>query len=396
METYYQDLAVKLAEFDASGGANASTATIQRGAWNGEGGQHKSAFNKPIQVFGKALSEMGSTERQICMAAVSNIMRQKTGSGDVTSLLVTSISERDVYIRNEETQLLNLMNSYNGPKLEVKDWAYRIPERRNQGPASRLNPESSPLTTTAKSTLRSEKYNTLAFWGDPVTTSIVSEAMVRNQTGIDIQQQDIDDEMLNIRKAKNYDYWNGIEQKSFAPQNIPVVGGLLSRIFTNNYNAGAANLTDTGLQTAASAIGSAIGQSTGLKVLFTDNTQVGAVRAFEIARYSGNNPMAFWEYNKTIAQKFAAYNINFDRIYDSLYGPIPVLHDKDLPAGYAVMMTLDPAYMVREAGFKIGGQFGPWSFIRVQYDLKNTEFILDGSTLDDPAEEAKAVIYNSI
>lgn len=399
-DTFYSDLQKKFSDISASGGS-ATTATAgkdasaERGNW--EGNQRKSQHNAPVMRFGKALSLMTDTaERNLAKEAIEAFARAKTGSGDVTSLLTTSISERDAYIRNDETPFLNFLESF-GP-LTVNDWTYRIPERRAMGPAARINPESQALARNFKASSRTQRTNTLAFWGDPVRTSVVSREMVSQQGGPDIHQQDIDGEYVAIRQAKEYDYLNGIEQRSFAPYNVPVVGGLLSRIYTHNVNATSGTVTDSELAGLLTAIGTGIGQGQ-YKVAFTDVANIAAVRAIEIGRYNGNNPMAYKDYNASLAAQYSQYKIPIARLFDPAIGPpLPLVHTSYLPAGYMIVITVNPAYVPREARFKIGGEYGPHLFVKTGYELEfyDTAFVIDGGTLDDPGEETRGVLYNLI
>lgn len=394
--SFYADLEKNFETALLTGGSSpAATAdsvkVSERGGWNNN--EPKKAHNKPIMRLGKALAQMSPLERSIAKSAIETFAREKIGTGDVTSLLTTSISERDVYIRSVQTPLLNFMDSM-GPKLVVNDWTYKISERRGPGMASRVNPETGALSRVNKATARTEKYNQLAFWGDPVQTSIISREMVEQQRGINIHQQDVDAEYDAIRIAKEYDFWNGVEQRSFAAYNVPVVGGLLSRTFTNNTNAGGGVVTDAELQALCTQIGDFTDQGE-LKLAFGDINSAVAIRAMEITRFNGNNPMSFYQYNQIMAQKWASYGLNIDQMYYPVIGPpVPFLHTKYLPAGYIYIITVNPNFVPREAGFKIGGEFGAWLFAKVNYEFVDTSFVLDGGTIDDPAEECRGSLFN--
>ena len=313
----------------------------------------------------------------------------KIGTSDVGSLLESTIGPREAFVRNEETPLLNLYEADDAEELYTDDWVYRIPERRQgNARATRVNPEAT-LSTTDHATVRTFKLNSLAFWGDPVSQTFVAGAQVGAQRpGENLLRKEIDAEILAIRKAKNYDYWNSSVSYDFTPPNVTTVGGLVSRIQTNTNSISSANLSDVFLNQGVDAIATPIGYRA-QKVLFCDPANVQVIRAIEINRYGGNNPVAFMEYNATLAKTFAAYNIEHDRIWESGTGKVvPIVHDQDLSAT-AVMMTIVPEYRPRQARFRIGGEPGPWMFVRPVYDLKETVFILDGGSVDDPAEETR-------
>lgn len=396
METeFYADVAKSFADSTPVGTAGDGAGMTAGGITKGTGSMSRA------KSFGESMYEShpDSMRRNNIQKTLNSFLldKMKLGTTDIGALLVTSISPRMAFIRNEETPLLNLFESAPGPELLVDDWQYRVVERR-QGTvrASQVNPEASPLTTTTLQSVRTEKFNTLGFWGDPISVSFVATAQAEQQQGVNLLRQEMDSQVLRIRKRMNYDYWNSVRQQSFAPQNTPAIGGLISRITTNTDSIGGIDLTALLLEGYNALVGAQVGFNV-QKMLFGDPRQMGAVRTIEIARYGGSNQTSYLEWNRVMKEQFSQYRVPVDRVYEFNIGPaMPVAHDTDLPSGVAVILTINPDYIPRPVNFQIGGQVGPWMFVRPVYDLKETVFVLNGGTLDDPAEETRVLIQNTL
>ena len=393
---FWNDVAAQFSANPADAGSQTSgKAGTAEGATNFEmrgNGQIAKTY-----LEGMIATHKDGTRRANIMGVIKSFVAEvlKLGTTDISSLFTTSISSRQSFLRNPETPLLNLIEMAPGEQFVVDDWLYRITERRRGADlASQVNPEDN-ISTVLHQTVYSEKYNVLAFWGDPVSVTFIARAQAGQQNPtIDLLRREMDDEVRAIRRRKNFDYWNSVLQANFTPPNVTTVGGIISRILTNNLACGGMDLSEALLEAAILLIADQIGYS-GQKLLFTDSTQVGSVRLIEINRYGGNNPVAFEQYNQMLAADFAKYKMLIDRIFEPNIGPvIPVCHDRQMPNNQSVLMSIDPDYCVKEAKFKIGDEFGPWMFVRPVYNLNETVFVMDGATLDDPAEETKVLLDN--
>jgi hypothetical protein len=314
---------------------------------------------------------------------------------DIGPLLISTLSQRVPFIINRETQLLNMMDAAPGQMLFVDDWMYRC-RKINQGAtrASRVNLEA-PLSTTSHVVTFAQQLNILSFWGDPISLTFVARAQNRGQnTGLDLLKLLADAEMQAIRKAINNDAWNGVIQPNFVPPNVTEMGGLIGRIETNIVSNGNIDLAAADIEEVLDDVSYQIGDKQ--CALFVNRDEVGSVRVIETNRYGGNNPRVFADYNNELAAKFTQYKIAYDRIYDPDVGgfALPVIHDRDLPSGTQVLMSIEPEFTPKFAHFVIDGQIGPWMWVRPVYDANETVFIADGGTMDDAGEETRAIILN--
>lgn len=401
MDNYYSDISKQFAAQPPVGAAGAG-ADLTEG--HGDGTQAQAAGPRAA-TFGEQLRDTyrDGAQRQAILNGVKSFMLEKAlmGTGDVTSLLTTSISPRFNFLRKEETPLLNLLESIPGPMLTIDDWVRRIVDRTlGTQYASDINPEQVPLSPALLQTVRTQKLQTLQFWGDPVAVSFVAQSQVgQQQPGIDLLQEEVDAELLRIRKAMNKGYWQNIEQTNYTPPNVTKLGGLISRTVTNTDNLGGADITADDMELYNDTIDQVVGSVQ--KFLFANRTQMGSIRTIEIARYGGNQPVAYMEWVRAMKDQIMNFSIPVDRVYEPNIGPaIPCAHDDDLPTGTAFLMAVDPRYVPRPVNFMLRGQVGPWLFVKpplsTSYELRESVLVMHGGTIDDPAESTRQLITGTL
>ena len=340
----------------------------------------------------------GSTRKGYEMKKlIGSIALQKISTDQITSLLVTSLADRMPWIRQSEAQLLNMMDmAADGAVPDiVDDYMFRITERR-QGTirASRINPETN--LPAYQDGLYSEKYNVLGFWGDPVTATFVGSAQAKKQRGIDVLKQQIESELLKIKKAENFDCWNGVMNTMYTGGQVTQIGGLLSRIFTNTDSAGGGSPTEYLMNEANTDLNQAINAG-GNRVAFFNDNGVAAIWGIELNRYGGSNQVSYAQWATANSERFNKFGLVPDKIYQPPVGKaIAVFHDYDLPTAPAagVMMAIDPDYVPSFAKFQIGEESGPFMFVRPTFNLQESVMILDGGTLNDPAQESRFLFTN--
>jgi hypothetical protein len=343
-----------------------------------------------LKSFAELMAPMDGVKRAEINSRMAPFLRAKVGTTDIGSLLVTSLSPRFPFVAQTETPILSVAES--GPRYYTQDWNYRS-SLRAQGAtrASRINPEGT-ISTTDHQTVRTEARNTLGFYGDMVSATFVGSAQAQQQRNVNILAQEIDGELLAIRKALNYDIWNGVEQMSIAPTNIPAFGGLKEETATNVVDAGNAyDVNDSVINALTKQMGALL-NSNKRRVAFVNPDQVSAARSGEIGRFAnGENS---YSYNMVQQMMRAAIgdsvdNIVIDRVYDQAYGgPLPFVHDYDLTAEMMVL-TFDPMFLPRLVSFLLGDMEGPWQFLRPFVDLKEAVFVMDGKTVDRGDERAR-------
>lgn len=378
---FYGDIAKEFSD-DSIRAAATSTAPLTEGVRQGGG----------AMTYGKAmlLSYPDGARRMRVEKHFQAFVAQKIGTSDINPLLITSLSARQSFIRRKETVLLNLMESAPGQMLVVDDYVYKVIERR-QGTiyASRLNPEVTTVGKTELSVLYGQKFNALGFWGDPVGVRFVTGAQAAQQQQIDLLQEQADAEQVRIRLAKNQDYWSGVQQDSFAANAVPQVGGLLNRITVNTLAMGDADLDTTTLEKERRTIATNIGYQPQV-MIFAGDKQVDITRKIEIQRYGGANQVAYMRWESEMKARLQKANVPVDRLYEFTQGPpAPVSHDFEIPQDTVVMLTVEDDFIPREARFLIGGQPGPWMWVRQVEDIRDSVFIADGGTMDDPGDETK-------
>lgn len=317
----------------------------------------------------------------------------KLGTTEVGPLLVNSVAPRYAWIRNEETQTLNIVESAPGPEIYVDSYVREIVERR-QGKvrAAQVNPEAA-VTTTPTNSVREQKFNATAFWGDLVEVTFIVAAQAGEQKNLSVEMEEMDSVLLSISKAINYDLLNGIRQMSFAGTNIPTIGGLGERILSNTDTAGTADISDAVLRPLIRKVQRAVGSQLP-KLLICNMRQCEVIWGLHRGLWSGNDPMSYFNYYQELGKRLKDAGVMIDKIYEPGVGPpIGVVHDEDAGTNM-FLLTLTQMYWPQMAYFRIGGKKGPWAFVRPVYDLKRSVFCMHGASFDDPGEESRALVTN--
>jgi len=392
---FYAEMVKQFADNAPAGVAEASKggSGATEGGWTGNAQSQGNAVRK-AKSFDQAMFEShpDSIKRERVTKAFLGFVQNhmKLGTSDIGPLLATSIAPQMTFVRNEETPIKNLCEQATGPELVVDDMVWRtITAYQGLGRrASRVNMEA-PLSTASVQPTFQESFNALSFYGDPVSTSFIASAQAEQQRGLDTLKFMIDSELLAINKAINYDTWNGQIQTSFAPDSIPQFRGILQAC-TQTAGLSGLGIGAAAIETVlANNLVPYVGHHT-QKVLFVTDANSANIRSIEIARYGGNNPVAYAQSQAVLAARFAEYKIPVSRVFEPANGPpIPAVVDVDLVAlaggNNAVLLTIDPQYMPRYAYFHINGEVGPWMFVRPNYNLFTTVFVAHGLTLNNPA-----------
>lgn len=396
-ELFYEDIAKQFAG-PSPVGAAAAGADVTAGhsaAMQGQGNWQRA------KSYGESMldSYPDGTKRHVLNSIIKSYLlyKSKLGTGDVSGLLNTSISPRFTFIRKTETIGLNIVESIPGPMLVVNDWTRRIVDRHiGTVRAGKINPEAVPLNPALLQTVRSQKLNTLAFYGDAVAASFVAQSMVgQQQPGTNLLQEETDAEMQRMRNALNYDIWNSIEQSNFTPPNVTEFGGLISRIVTNTDDLGGADIDADDLEEMSNTIEGVV--SGAKKLVVSNRRQVGNVRTIEVARYGGQTPLSYIAWADRLRTEFL---VPVDKMFEPSTGPaIGCVHDDDI-GNNVLMMSIEPEHAPRLAYFLIDGQPGPHLFVKpplsTSYELRESALVLMGVTLDDPAEDTKFLKVNSL
>jgi hypothetical protein len=393
--TFYADVAMQFGEAEMPGGAPTEATGGANKADQGGNAVKAIAWGEKLYKSFPDSVKRSQVERQIMNVAVNE---QKIGTGDLSSVFVSSISPRMMDVREGRTVTLNIMESIPGPTLMTQDWSYRI-VRRQQGydRAPNVNPEAAIGAT--QEGVYEELYQTLAFWGFPIYETFVARAQAGQQANLDPFAIEVDNGLRSIRRAQNYDYLNAIRQPIFTGTNITKVGGLLSRV-TTSVACGGVDVTDANLNTGYNAILDAVSGATQVFFL-TNKKEIGAVRSMEITRYGGQNATSFAMWQQSMGEKAKTFGLNPMRFWEPNLGEsVPFFYEIDLPnsgSHTGLMMSVDPRYAPRPVYFNIGGEVGPWLFALPQGTyLRKGVMLLHGGTMDDPGSDISARLYTNL
>lgn len=323
--------------------------------------------------------------------------RMKVGTGDITSLLQSTLSKRNELLQFTDTPFSDFMALYEGTREYLSDWLLREKHKTFSGLASRVNPEADITALNPVAPTWHQNVNVLQFVGDPAEASFIADAQADQQDNADLMQQIIDPVLESIRQRWEYDALLGQRQVNPTPPNVTQMGGVIEATQTLTYDMGPSptSVTETKLEEYNKALGMVKSMSS-QKAIFTTYETVGDIRDIMIERFSGNNPKSFMDANSVLATKMKTMGLNADGIYQPVAGPpIPVIQCDKL-VNTMLMMILDPKLMPKWVYFKLLGTIGPWLFTDYKKLSKifNTKFVMDGRSMDRGPEKGRAVITN--
>lgn len=316
------------------------------------------------------------------------------GSTDIAQLRLTSLAPQVGVLRNEETIFLNMLES--NPTVRATDYQLKIRERRiGSDTVAWFNMDGS-LPANAQSN-RPFRYNTLGAAGNQLNISFMAQELGKQSPvdKTDIVAQEIEDEMVRIRRFMNEKLLKNTEVVFEGTSATPKPGGFIDR--SELYNVvTSGDLTNPLIQGRVDAIanyGAAQGLGYGIPlVCLTTTTQIAKIRDLMIARYPGETSTAYLAHMQTLMSKLAAVNIPLDQmaIYKPDPGrPIVFIAEGQLPSGTALFF--DPR-QPQLAQFEMFGQVGPWVLERPTTALSSLLLVWTAFSLVDPLVETRAVI----
>lgn len=359
---------------------------------NGAGGsaqdRSKGLVSKPL---GQVLKEQFGGEYRANEALKSAIFKDEKlkalGTVDIGALRLVSISERTPVKRNEDTLWLNFLESKEDAKT-ITDYQYRIKERDIlTDVAPIVNIDSTTIFPVLQSAYI-QRYNTLTTVGNSLKVSFGAMNLAEQQANVDLMEEQMDDEILRIRRTFSTILMNNSEQVVESPSALPQMGGFYTRSVLNPQNAGGSNFTNTLLQTGINTINKALGVVGRKLMLWTNPNQLSVIRDLMINRFPGENSGAFDMSQATLnAQRLAKYNVPVDMLYKAYPGgSIPVVYDYQMADQTAILFD---ANLPRLARFKMDGQVGPFVLARPEQTLYELVAVFDIMTLDDPLQVAR-------
>jgi hypothetical protein len=314
------------------------------------------------------------------------------GTTDIASLRLVSLSDRTVVRRNEDTKWLNFLEM-RGDMPSILDYQYRIKERdivTDTAPV--VNIDSLSLFPQIQS-VYNQRYNTLTTVGNTLRVSFMASSIAEQQADVNVLEEQIDDEIVRIRRTFNRLLMNNTEIVSELPGNVPQMGGFLTRSTLNTINCGGSNLTNTYLQSAINTIESLVGLTKQL-VLWVTPGQLPVVRDLMINRFPGQNSESFYNsLDRLTREQMTNYHLPVQVVYEGYPGgSIPVVHDQQMVANTCLMFIGEYPRMAR---FKMDGQIGPFVLARPEQTLYEVVAVFDIATMDDPGQWSRIQFTNT-
>lgn len=337
----------------------------------------------------KALNSIKNAhEREV----LENMFQKELKSPDMSSVRLISLYNESFMLRNESTILLNLIEG-NTP-FRATDFQIRYRETRigDDVPVA-FNPNSTfPDEAESNRMMRDQ---TIGFFGNRINIRFIASELAA-QSGaygglaIDLVQEEIDMEMVRLRRFLNSKLISSTEVKAESVGNVPFWGGLIERTTSNNL-ATSGDLTNGLIQGRVDAIANAtdsegIGYNKPLVVLCPAG-QIAKVEDLMIARWPGQTSDAQAVVNRELFSRVTGAGIAPEQciVYKPRPGrPLIFIYEPQLPAGTALFF--DPSDL-RMVNFQMMGTFGPWVLERPTEDLRKLLYMWDGrSLLDGPVD----------
>lgn len=311
------------------------------------------------------------------------------GTVDIAALRVVSLSERIPVIRNDDTQFLNWLESV-GNMPSITDYQYRIMERDSGNRTSVPFNVDAALPANVQSTY-GQRYNTTTAFGDCIQGSFMMSSIAMQQRDVDVMQDNIDDELMSIRRGMNAVLLSNTEVVSETTGQVPQLGGFITRSTSNAIAAGGSNLTNTIIQTAVNSIRTSLGTNKHQFLLFCGSGQLAVVRDLMINRFPGETS-ATWKdsLGQRLGDQLKNYGLSTQVAYVAYPGgTIPILFEDQLPSGNAILFA---AEYPRLAKFRLNGQTGPYIMARPEATLYDKIIVFDMVTLDDPIVKSRVSV----
>lgn len=387
----YQNLQKQFAGLAA---APTSSAELQYQQPDGQPAEQKRA------MMGRTLGEMffysipDAIEREATVDLLRDSLTKQNAllASELLSLLTANLSVPFAEARNTDTRWFNFLES-RPRRMIITDTRIRIPATY-QGlgrRAAAFHPEG-PLPAEAEKT-RSERTQTLMFFGEQSKISIVGASMVQSQTGIDLVANEMEGHMLSIRQAANYYTLRGIEQANWADPvtpTIPQCHGVHTASTTNPQDQAAGAVTDASLEAALYDMHPMFGEGF-QAILFTNKTQIKAIKTIEITKYPGNSYIDYLAYEQ-LRNQFTAYQVKIERLYEPTVGNyLPAVSEKDLPTGESLLCIVDFPYL---GEFSLNGSTGAMALALPTPSLFELKVIFYGCAPIDPIVESRRKLIN--
>lgn len=366
--------------------------------------QYQGTNGKPVQqerpMMGRTLGEMffysipDAIERESTMDYLKDCLIKQNAivATDLDSLLTANMSEPFAEARNTDTRWFNFLES-RPRRMIITDRRIRIPQKA-QGTnrrAALFHPDG-PMPAEAQKT-RTERSQTLMFFGEQSKLSIVGQSMLQSQMNINLQADELEGNMLALRQAANYYTLRGVEESDWTDPTTPTIPqsrGVHTGSTTNPQDLAGNDMNDDNLEDALYDLHPVFGEGF-QAILFTNKKQIKNIKTLEINKYPGNSYIDYLQYEQ-LKNQFNSYQVKIERLFEPTVGNyLPVVSEKDLPSGESLLAIVDYPYL---GEFALNGSVGAMALAlptALMYDVK---VIFYGCAPIDPMPESRRKIIN--
>lgn len=360
-----------------------------------KGSQPGKAPAKPVQRINcaKALAEI---QDKRVRDAMFNLITKEVRSGDLAQLRLVSLAPRVGELANNTTVTLNMLEA--NPIVPATDFQVRFRERQLGSDTAAMFNINGDLPAEATS-VRPFRQNTMGFVGNTLKIRFIAQELGSQSPvqSVDVRAEEIDMELIRIRRKMNQQLLTGVEVTSEAAGDVPQPGGLVPRsTFYNTNLAPAQDMTDAVIQNALNSIANITSPNGyGYKPmvgLLGGPTQLSKIRNLMIARFPGENSLAYLQSTNAYGNALAKVNVPSELMMTYLPNPgMPVLfvYEPQLTAGTCLIFNPEEDQLAKLTMF---GQMGPWVLERPTSDLLYLMLVFDGFSLIDQLRESRSVI----
>jgi hypothetical protein len=346
-------------------------------------------------AFGEYMEGALGSEAEDIMSATGPMQKlmKDMGTTEIAPLRLISLTSNIPVVRNSDTRFLNLLESQRRFEV-IKDYQFRIRQRDIGTHTSNVFNMDGDLPAVIQSSY-SARTNTNTAVGESKKISMLASAIASQQEGVNLQNDQLSDAGVRIRKTESAMLLSNVEQVDEAVGLIPQLGGFINRSTLNTVAVVGGNFTEANLQEGVDTIRTNLGSGKQI-VLWAPPSQIPVIENIMITRYPGRTftDMAM---QQEVMKRMVAFDVPWSVIYQPRPGnPIPVVYDDQLPAGTAIMFVYEPDMFPLLALFSLMGQAGGiMTLARPNTTLYDFLVVFTLFSLSDPVRVSR-IVYTGL
>lgn len=323
------------------------------------------------------------------------VQRQKLiTTPDLINMRFGTLSDYMPVRANRQTTFLNLLRSKGAPKIAT-DYQFLFNEEDIGAQTVQVWGVDQALPSEVAAHIN-RRSNTLTCIGNVINVSMIAQEMASQQVDVNVLQNQIALQMVRMEDKMNRILLSNVEIKFEGVNNVPQLGGFVTRSVLYGVDAGGSDLTRPLIQgriTAMANAGSIQGLNYNRKWLaFCGDRQLQVLRDIIIAEYGGIYPTDRVAFEKELIGNYGESGVRIDSVFDAHPGgAIPFAYEPHLPTGSALIFDADQPNLVK---MRLGGQLGPFIIERPTEQLQFKNVVFDLFTLEDPLQDSRSLISN--